>query len=227
MRPKLFRSHTTSESHPSPAIVSPKHGNLEASGTSHLSDIESPPVLPDPPAAAFRESNDSTSSEETSQLPVPDSSSNADTISQVQGEAAGPPSPSRGLQVPLEFLLVDDNAINLKILSSYMKKLDYKYNTASNGQEAVDTFSRAPPGRYRCIFMDISMPVMDGFEATRRIRAFERETRTPWPAAIFALSGLGSAEAQREAFASGIDLFLAKPVRLKELSSILASRGLL
>lgn len=106
-----------------------------------------------------------------------------------------------------------------------MKKLKYKYTTAMDGQEAVDTFQRSP-GHYQCVLMDISMPVMDGFEATRQIRAFEREMRLV-PAAIFALSGLASADAQQEAFASGIDLFLAKPVRLKELSSILTTRGLL
>lgn len=127
----------------------------------------------------------------------------------------------------IEFLLVDDNPINLKILSSFMKKLKFAYNTAADGQEAVDTFCRAaPPGRYQVIFMDISMPRLNGFEATRQIRAFERETHLP-PAAIFALSGLASADAQQEAFVSGIDLFLAKPVRLKELSSILATRGFL
>lgn len=108
-----------------------------------------------------------------------------------------------------------------------MKKLNYKYNTASNGQEAVDTFIQSPAGRYSCVFMDISMPVMDGFEATRRIRAFERERRAPKPTPIFALSGLASADAQKEAFASGIDLFLSKPVKLKELSSFLELRGLL
>lgn len=143
-----------------------------------------------------------------------------------QDEATVPPTlPTTLHNTTLEFLLVDDNAINLKILSSYVKKLNYKYNTASDGREAVDTFQRSP-GRYQCVFMDISMPVMDGFEATRRIRTFERETHLA-PSAIFALSGLASADAQQEAFASGIDLFLSKPVRLKELTSILAARGLL
>ena len=74
--------------------------------------------------------------------------------------------------------------------------------------------------------MDISMPVMDGFEATRRIRAYERENGLQ-PVAIFALSGLASASAQQEAQESGIDLFLTKPVRLKELSLILQQRDLL
>lgn len=123
------------------------------------------------------------------------------------------------------FLLVDDNHINLKILCSYMKKLGQAYQTATNGQEAVDAFRRDPQ-IYGCVFMDISMPVMDGFEATRRIRAYETEKMLR-PVSIFALSGLASVGAQEEAFASGVDLFLSKPVRLKELGSILASRNVM
>ncbi|WZH43315.1 Nik-1-like protein [Fusarium acuminatum] len=124
-----------------------------------------------------------------------------------------------------EFLLVDDNFINLKILSSYMKKLKQPYQTASDGLEAVTAFE-ADPGRFSCILMDISMPVMDGFEATRRIRAFESQQGLR-PALILALTGLASEEAQREATVSGLDLFLTKPVRLKELGPILRAKGVL
>lgn len=126
---------------------------------------------------------------------------------------------------PLHFLLVDDNHINLKVLSTYVKKLGRECDTALNGQEALDAYV-ASPDKYNCIFMDISMPVMDGFEATRRIRAHERKHGLG-PIAVFALSGLASNEAQQEAFGSGIDLFLSKPVTLKELSAILKLKELL
>ncbi|RGP72155.1 nik-1 os-1p [Fusarium longipes] len=124
-----------------------------------------------------------------------------------------------------EFLLVDDNFINLKILSSYMKKLKQPYQTASDGLQAVTAYE-ADPGRFTCVLMDISMPVMDGFEATRRIRAFETAQGLR-PALILALTGLASEEAQREAEVSGLDLFLTKPVRLKELGPILRAKGVL
>ncbi|PSR81074.1 hypothetical protein BD289DRAFT_45794 [Coniella lustricola] len=124
---------------------------------------------------------------------------------------------------PGSYLLVDDNAINLKILASYMKKLSRSYEQASNGREAVE-FCVARSLHYRCIFMDISMPVMDGLEATRLIRAYEQENELK-PALIIALTGLASAQTQQEAYASGIDLFLTKPVPLKELGRILQSKG--
>ena len=123
------------------------------------------------------------------------------------------------------FLLVDDNAINLRILSTYISKLKGKFRTATNGQEAVDAYKIAPR-ECKCVFMDISMPVMDGLAATRAIRSYERAKKVQ-PALIVALTGLASAENQQEAFSSGVDLFLTKPVKLKELSAILKSRELL
>lgn len=168
---------------------------------------------------------------------VPISTQHPTTTTPVLPLALAPPAPASAPKI--EFLLVDDNAINLKILSSYLRKLGLAYQTATNGQEAVDVFKR-DPAQCRLIFMDISMPVMDGFEATRQIRAHEAELRKALggddvddngqgssPASIFALSGLASSSAQQEAFWSGVDLFLTKPVKLKELGSILRERGML
>lgn len=76
------------------------------------------------------------------------------------------------------------------------------------------------PPKPQVILMDINMPVLNGFEATRQIRSFEK-SRGLQAATIIALTGLGSASAQQEAFSSGVDLFLTKPVRLKELTKIL------
>ncbi|TKA78586.1 hypothetical protein B0A55_03872 [Friedmanniomyces simplex] len=79
----------------------------------------------------------------------------------------------------------------------------------------------AAPDKPQVILMDISMPILNGFEATRLIRAFEQQHGVHPPAHIVALTGLGSASAQQEAFSSGVDLFLTKPVRLKELTRVL------
>ncbi|KAF5234890.1 hypothetical protein FANTH_11928 [Fusarium anthophilum] len=125
---------------------------------------------------------------------------------------------------PKSFLLVDDNPINISVLCAYMKKLKRKYSTAADGLEAVELFQRNPD-EFSCILMDISMPRMDGIEATKQIRALEnKEGREP--VVILALTGLASASAQQDAYASGVDVFLSKPVKLKELSSILRERSL-
>ncbi|KAI0421582.1 hypothetical protein F5X98DRAFT_389859 [Xylaria grammica] len=124
-----------------------------------------------------------------------------------------------------QFLLVEDNAINMRILCAYMKKLGRSYATAQDGQFAVDKY-RAQPGHYSCLLMDINMPRLDGLQATRQIRDFEVEKHLP-PSTIITLSGLASATVQQEALESGVDLFLTKPVKLQEISQILKSKGLM
>ncbi|KAJ4114861.1 hypothetical protein NW765_011492 [Fusarium oxysporum] len=122
-----------------------------------------------------------------------------------------------------EFLLVDDNSINLKILSAYMKRLHRNYRTAVNGFEALKTF-QLNPERFCCVLMDINMPIMDGLEATRLIRKFEREYHLK-PVTIIAITGLATDGARDEAFASGLDVFLTRPVSLGQLIPVLEERG--
>ncbi|KAL4880260.1 hypothetical protein BJY04DRAFT_191501 [Aspergillus karnatakaensis] len=129
-------------------------------------------------------------------------------------------------------LLVDDNTVNLQLLVAVMKKAKKPYFTACNGLEALEVY-KAHAREIQVILMDISMPVMDGLESTREIRLFEKlfekvsaagtgtgteaEKSLFKPATIIALSGLGSAPVRQEAFNSGVDLFLSKPVRFQEL----------
>ncbi|OLN87269.1 Hybrid signal transduction protein dokA [Colletotrichum chlorophyti] len=128
----------------------------------------------------------------------------------------------------LHVLLVDDNQINLKLLVMFMKKCGFSYEQAENGQEALDKFveasSPSAPKRRRFDFvlMDISMPIMNGFEATKRIREFEREHRLQ-PTTVVALTGLASSDARRDAETSGFDVFLPKPVRFAELQKLLTA----
>ncbi|KAJ5299054.1 hypothetical protein N7476_010611 [Penicillium atrosanguineum] len=133
----------------------------------------------------------------------------------------------------LAVLLVEDNDINLQILIAYMKKEGYQYSTARNGLEALNIF-KAQPGKYGVVLTDISMPVMNGFECARHIRNFEREYQKMLdapakklfkPATIVALTGIASASAQHEAYGSGMDLFLAKPIRRQELLTVLKERS--
>jgi signal transduction histidine kinase/FixJ family two-component response regulator len=130
-------------------------------------------------------------------------------------------------------LLVEDNDVNLQILIAYMKKEGYQYATARNGLEALNIF-KASPGRFGVVVMDVSMPLMNGFESARRIRSSEREYQNTLevseresfrPATIIALTGLASASAQNEAYGSGMDLFLAKPIRREQLLAVLRERS--
>jgi CheY-like chemotaxis protein len=130
--------------------------------------------------------------------------------------STGPPGRRAGRRPHL--LLVDDNEINLKILVVYLKKLKCTFATATNGQQALEKYRQSEEA-FDFVLMDISMPIMDGFESTRHIRAFEQE-KNMIPSTIIALTGLGSAEAQREASRSGLDLFLPKPVPMQKLKSI-------
>ena len=90
---------------------------------------------------------------------------------------------------------------------------------AKDGRAAVEAFERMPQG-YNLIFMDISMPVMDGFGATRAIRAIEKEKDGCIPATIIALTGLSSSLDESRALDSGVDLFLTKPVSFREVSRL-------
>lgn len=124
-----------------------------------------------------------------------------------------------------KLLLVDDNSINLKVLSAYMRKLGQTYAVATNGKEAVDAYT-SDPGIFAGILMDISMPVMDGLEATRQIRAHERRAQTA-PVTIIVLTGLASDRIRNEAFESGVTVFLTRPVGLDLLREKLDAQSLL
>lgn len=201
----------------------------------------------------------------------------------------------------IRVLLVEDNPINLNILKVAMTRAKIAFATATNGLEAFETFKRAcldnadgnPPEQgFTHVLMDISMPIMDGIEATRQIRGFEKEmglrrrrqstllqlaneiegsvsqeqeldrattsnssanntepqirflnvwntegesnpiwevdrrpsllrTNTIAPAVIIAISGVASDQTQRDMFTAGADIFMAKPVKPKEVTRLI------
>lgn len=127
-------------------------------------------------------------------------------------------------------LLVDDNKINLNLLTMFMRKCGFTYEEAENGEEAVETFKKSTIGeeehsgpikkRFDYILMDISMPVMNGVEATKRIRKLEAKYKVP-RTTVFALTGLASVDARLDAMSAGVDLFLPKPVKFAELKTMI------
>jgi signal transduction histidine kinase/CheY-like chemotaxis protein len=134
----------------------------------------------------------------------------------------------------LHLLIVDDNKINRQLLATFARKCKFTYVEAENGQDAVSHFSatlqqvqddrnNTPTGqsaKFDFVLMDISMPVMDGLEATKRIRHLEHTDATE-RTKIFALTGLASEETRKEAEIAGIDLFLPKPVKFAKLKELL------
>jgi two-component system, cell cycle response regulator DivK len=103
-------------------------------------------------------------------------------------------------------LVVEDNLDNRKILVYRLKRIgEFRILEASNGQEALEIFRSELPD---LIFMDLKMPVMDGWEATRRIRALETCGRTP----IIALTAQAMAGDEQKALAAGCDDYVAKPI---------------
>jgi CheY-like chemotaxis protein len=111
----------------------------------------------------------------------------------------------------------------------FMRKSSFTYATASNGLEAVQAYKEfILPGaqtitsarRFDHVLMDISMPVINGLEATKAIRDFEAESDLR-PTGVIALTGLASREAQSEAESVGVDVFLPKPAKITELRKLL------
>ncbi|KAF2108362.1 hypothetical protein BDV96DRAFT_504582 [Lophiotrema nucula] len=118
-------------------------------------------------------------------------------------------------------LITDDNPINRRLLAAFMRKYRIPFQEAENGLEALSTY-QANPARFDVILMDISMPVMDGMTATRAIREHEQRNKLE-RSRIIALTGLTSANARLEAWSSGIDHFMTKPLDFKKLKSLLWS----
>lgn len=118
---------------------------------------------------------------------------------------------------PINLLLVDDNEDNRMLVKSYLKKYDIKITEADNGQVAYDTFIK---GDFDLCFMDIQMPVMDGYTATAIIRSWEKNSgrkRVP----IVALTAFGMKEEKERSFESGCDYHLVKPIKKHELIKFL------
>ncbi len=107
-------------------------------------------------------------------------------------------------------LLVDDNELNMEIAQELLCEAGFLVETAENGQIAVDMVQNSEPGYYDLILMDIQMPVMDGYQASRKIRGLENEALAQIP--IIALTANAFDEDKKEAMASGMNAHIAKPL---------------
>jgi signal transduction histidine kinase/CheY-like chemotaxis protein len=134
---------------------------------------------------------------------------------------AAPPPASRLARA----LLAEDNEINATIAQKALRRLGFEVVRAHNGREAATLGAAAARGeaaRFEIVLMDIKMPGLDGFEATRCIRRAEQEAGAP-PTPIVALTANAMEEDRRAALAAGIDDFLTKPVDLARLAEVIDS----
>ncbi|KAH7072589.1 hypothetical protein FB567DRAFT_612160 [Paraphoma chrysanthemicola] len=128
----------------------------------------------------------------------------------------------------LRVLIVDDNTLNMRLLGAFLQKYGCRnIQKAENGAVAVEAVKNHVDC-FDIIFMDLTMPIMDGFEATREIRTMEKERsvaaqtiKAPMPAVVVALTGLGSSHDEESAYAAGVDFFITKPVQFASMEYLL------
>ena len=120
-------------------------------------------------------------------------------------------------------LVVEDNAINMEIACMILIQQGFQVDTAENGKVALDMVSSSPPGTYDAILMDIQMPIMDGYAATRAIRALDNKELADIP--ILAMTANAFQEDVQAAKEAGMQAHVAKPVDvavlIKELKTVL------
>ena len=118
----------------------------------------------------------------------------------------------------MNFLAAEDNEINAEILREILSMENASCEIVENGKLAVERFAACRAGEFDAILMDVQMPVMNGYEATRAIRALEREDAGEIP--IIAMTANAFAEDEKEALRAGMDVHLAKPVNVELLKQI-------
>ena len=112
-------------------------------------------------------------------------------------------------------LLVEDNELNREIAQEILREYGFLVDSAENGAVAVEKVSTAAPGSYDLLLMDVQMPIMDGYTATRKIRALDDPTRAKLP--IIAMTANAFDEDRRNALESGMNGFLSKPIVIDDL----------
>ena len=123
-------------------------------------------------------------------------------------QAAKAPAPD-ALQ-GMRLLLVEDNTLNMEIAAFMLENVGAELTKAQNGQEALDIFRESPAGFFDAILMDVMMPVMDGYQATRAIRALERPDAAAVP--IVAMTAHAFTDDRKRAYEAGMTAHLAKPL---------------
>ncbi len=118
------------------------------------------------------------------------------------------------------FLVAEDNDLNAEILTEMLKMDGAECELAKNGREALDMFAASPEGKYDMILMDVQMPQMNGYEATRAIRSLDRPDAKTIP--IAAMTANTFAEDVKNALEAGMNAHLAKPIDIAAMKKLLS-----
>ncbi len=116
-------------------------------------------------------------------------------------------------------LLVEDNELNMEIAQELLDELGFSIETAQNGQVAVEMVQNSEAGYYDAILMDIQMPIMDGYQASRKIRSLENKDLAEIP--IIALTANAFDRDKKEALSNGMNAHIAKPIDVRVLYDVL------
>ena len=131
-----------------------------------------------------------------------------------------PPAAKASAFTGKKLLVVEDNELNLEIASTLLKEAGFEVDTAENGKIAVEKVEAASAGRYDLILMDIQMPEMDGYEATRRIRALPDAKKAALP--IVAMTANAFEDDRKNALHAGMNGHIAKPLDIQKLFQVLS-----
>ncbi|HWB84175.1 MAG TPA: two-component regulator propeller domain-containing protein [Bryobacteraceae bacterium] len=135
------------------------------------------------------------------------------------GETPAPGQEHGSVPAGMEFqiLVAEDNIVNQRLITGMLARSAYQVTLAGNGKEAVKAFQR---GSFDAVLMDVQMPEMNGFEATERIRELEQQRGGHIP--VIALTAHAMKEDRERCLSSGMDAYLAKPLKKQELLAVLA-----
>ena len=137
-------------------------------------------------------------------------------IGQTQTDAAQELLPEKNADFKgKRILLVEDNELNREIAQEILREYGFRVDPAENGAVAVEKVRTAAPGSYDLVLMDVQMPIMDGYTATRKIRALDDPARATLP--IIAMTANAFDEDRRNALESGMNGFLSKPIVIGDL----------
>ena len=131
-----------------------------------------------------------------------------------------PPAAKASAFTGKKLLVVEDNELNLEIASTLLKEAGFEVDTAENGKVAVEKVEAASADRYDLILMDIQMPEMDGYEATRRIRALPDAKKAALP--IVAMTANAFEDDRKNALHAGMNGHIAKPLDIQKLFQVLS-----